>query len=161
MSNLKHLEETLAVYGTCQERWPEGHDAELEDVLRSPAGREMCAEAAALERVLDAGVMPDLAIGDSADDLVSRIVAATVDAEPVRQHVPPVSRGRRVQRVWGVGATMAAMLCVGVFAGVNGFGAIVTTSGIDFAQGEQALSAEDALLADLNFSSDPDLEDDV
>jgi len=163
MTDLTLLEETLAVYGADASRWPEGRRDALTDTVRSVEGAAMIAEARALDGVLEtrATVPP---IDETA--LLSRIMGATVDApgetggghDGTPQRAAPV----RGKRVWIAGGLLAASLFVGVFGGLNGIGAMISSNGLSIASGVQAPSADDALLADLTLSvSDLDLEDDV
>lgn len=166
MSDLKHLEETIAVFGSDTSRWPVGREVELEDALRSEDGQSLLREAMALDAALDA-TLDTVRDGPSFDSeaLLGSIMSATVDAPADRRDVSRAAtqsaRRRRSRGGLISAAAMAAALLIGVFAGINGIGAVVTSEGVSLAEGEAAFSSDDALLADLGFSSDLDLGDDV
>ncbi len=158
MTDIETLKGILDTYGGDPARWPKGRADALQDVMASREGRDLINEAAALDQVLDVNLGASELHASQSDALLAGIMAATIDA-PAHSSASIQQLPRR--RIWYVGGAMAAALLIGVFAGVNGIGAIVTQDGIRFAQGEVALTADEALLADLSVVSDFDLEDDV
>ncbi len=174
MTNLRQLEETIAVFGGDAARWPAGRAEVLRSVLRSADGAAMLREAGALDTVLSAA-SPAVVAGS--DILVTRIMVATAggDGNTGAAQRPSVSSAGRIRPAsgagvrkhkWVAGGLMAASLLIGVIAGLNGFGAAVAPDGKVFVQGGQAErlgSADDALLADLTLGSNAEhvLEDDV
>ncbi|MGI9406785.1 MAG: hypothetical protein ACR2O4_10485 [Hyphomicrobiaceae bacterium] len=154
MTELKQLEETIAVYGSDPSRWPEGRAEALLAVRQSPDGAALLAEAAALEGTLD------LAPGVSDDGhgaLLARIMDATADTPSRTQPVDWRSVVR--QRGMVAAGLLAASLMIGVFAGLNGVGSETVQDGLSVVQ--LNTTNEDELLADLTLSSEIDLEDEI
>ncbi len=174
MTDLKQLEETIAVHGGDAKRWPEGRAEALRSVVESGEGVALLQEARKVEAVLDAvdadGDPNAARLGQ--DALLARIMAATVDAPEAAVGRVETRRSPRTsltgpglrRRGWLAGGLLAASLLIGVVAGLNGIGAAIGPNGLVVVQGaamDGVETAEDALLADLSFDAEFDLGEDI
>ena len=160
MTDLKPLEDTIAVYGGDVSRWPDGRAEALRDLCDSAEGRALLARETVFDGLLDhAG-------SEASDDhhaLMSRIMDQTAETTIARRAVSreQVNFGRRSSGWIGAGL-MAASLVIGVFAGWNGLGVGIDRNGLMLGTGTQVAQLDDIddpLLSDLVFPSGIDLED--
>jgi hypothetical protein len=149
MMTLDRLQTLLDTHGAKVARWPESDQRALEALLAASAeARAMVAEAAALDRVLDAAPAGRTSrLVTLTDRIVAEARAGAVAAIPRKALPPPVSKRPR----WPAVAAMAASLLIGVYGGFNGWApqALQQVAGLSAEQGTTIAAEDDSQDGDI------------